>query len=167
VGGGVRDLPLLGRSEDVALVGVTWRGAFFEFVPWAGAVTWRVQPWGSWRVTAEAGEYEVEVVATCAPDAGTPLRAPTAARGLAAACRDTFAGDLQLALWRRDAAGGRHLLLRARSTQAALETGGGPWFDEWSARAAMAQPLRALAAMPLDVAAVARRLPSRLRPPGL
>ena len=166
VGGGVRDLPLLGRTENVALIGVTWRGQFIELVPWAGTVSWEVAPWGSWRVRGQSASHEVEVVASCAPGDGTPLRAPTAQRGLAAACRDTFAGHLTLALWARDGDGSRRLLLTARSSQAALEVGGGPWFAPWVASAAMTQPLRSLAAMPLDVGALASVLPS-LRLPGL
>ena len=166
MGGGVRDLPLLGRSEDVALIGVTWRGSFIELVPWNGSVSWDVSPWGSWRVRGCSASHEVEVVASCAPGDGTALRAPTATRGLAAACRDTFAGQLTLALWERRPDGGRSLLLTARSTQAALEVGGGPWFAPWVATAAMTQPLRSMAAMPLDVASLARLLPG-LRLPGL
>ena len=44
--------------------------------------------------------------------------------------------------------------------------GGGPWFAPWAASAAMTQPLRALAALPLDVGALAGRVPG-LRLPGL
>lgn len=167
MGGGVRDLPLLGRTENVALIGVTWRGVFVELVPWAGEVSWDVSPWGRWRFRGSNATHEVEVVASCAPEAGTPLRAPTASRGLAAACRDTFAGELTLAMWERDGAGGKRLVLTARSTQAALEIGGGPWFGTWAARAKMSQPLRALAAMPLNVGALAGLAPPALRPPGL
>jgi tocopherol cyclase len=91
-----------------------------------------------------------------------------AAAGLAAACRDTFSGELTLAVWEVSrSSGARTLLVRARSSQAALETGGGPWFAPWAASAAMAQPLRGAAALPLDVGALAARLPRALRPPGL
>jgi hypothetical protein len=90
------------------------------------------------------------------------------AAGLAAACKDTFAGELTLAVWTISPSdGARTLLVRAHSTQAALETGGGGWFAPWVARAAMAQPLRGAAALPLDVSAIARRLPRALQPPGL
>jgi hypothetical protein len=40
-------------------------------------------------------EFEAEVLATCTSD-GTPLRAPTADRGLAPACRDSFNGQVHL-----------------------------------------------------------------------
>lgn len=163
-GGGVRDLPLLRRSEDVALVGLHYEGTFFEFVPWNGAVEWTIAPWGSWRVTAQAGAFAVELTATCDPTAGTPLRAPTAERGLAVACRDTFAGRLTVTLWRLDPTGKKELVVRASSSQAALETGGGPWAVPWSARAAMAQPIKTLAGLPVDVG---RLLPTWLYPPGL
>ncbi len=166
-GGGVRDLPLLGRSEDVALVGIHYKGTFVELVPWSGTVSWDVAPWGRWRISAASATHEAEVVASCAPGDGTTLRAPTADAGLAAACKDTFAGELTLALWERQPGGGRRLLVRARSSQAALEVGGGPWGAPWAARAAMATPLRQLAALPLDVRQLAGRLPPRLQPPGL
>ncbi len=74
----MRDLPLLGGTEDVALVGVHYKGSFLEFVPWKGSVSWEIAPWGSWRVTATNKTHAVEVVARCAPNDGTTLRAPTA-----------------------------------------------------------------------------------------
>jgi tocopherol cyclase len=77
-GGGVRDLPLLGGTEDVALVGVHYKGTFIELVPWRGRVSWDIAPWGSWRVSAASDTHEAEIVATCAPQDGTTLRAPTA-----------------------------------------------------------------------------------------
>jgi tocopherol cyclase len=77
-GGGVRDLPLLGGTEDVALVGVHYKGTFIELVPWRGRVSWDIAPWGSWRISAASDTHEAEIVATCAPQDGTTLRAPTA-----------------------------------------------------------------------------------------
>ncbi len=39
-------LNLPGVKEDVGLIGVHFRGQFVELVPWNGAVTWDVAPWG-------------------------------------------------------------------------------------------------------------------------
>jgi hypothetical protein len=77
-------------------------------------------------------------------------------------------GELTPAVWEVSAAtGARKLLVRARSTQTALKVGGGHWFAPWVASAAMAQPLRGAAALPLDVSVLAARLPRALQPPGL
>ena len=56
---------------------------------------WDVEPWGSWRVWARNEEYEGLVEATC-DSPGTPLRAPTAERGLDVYCRDSFFGKVRL-----------------------------------------------------------------------
>lgn len=53
---------------------------------------WDVEPWGSWRVYARNAEYEALVEAKC-ESPGTPLRAPTADRGLDVFCRDSFFGQ--------------------------------------------------------------------------
>lgn len=58
-------------------------------------VQWDVEPWGSWRVWARNEEYEGLVEATC-DSPGTPLRAPTADRGLDVYCRDSFFGKVCL-----------------------------------------------------------------------
>lgn len=49
----------------------------------------------------------------------------------------------------------------------AVEVGGGPWFSRWRQEAEMAQPIKQLLNLPLDVEALADWLPSALRPPGL
>ena len=54
---------------------------------------WDVAPWGSWRVFARNSEYEALVEAHC-ESPGTPLRAPTADRGLDVFCRDSFYGQV-------------------------------------------------------------------------
>jgi len=186
-GGGVRELPLLGagRSEDVALIGLHVPSAllpasavaaaggdaeytFIECVPWSGQVEWAVSPWGDWTLRGRNAHFEVALRARCGAADGTPLRAPTAERGLAAVCRDTFAGRLTLCVWARGAgeAQGAPPLLCAESEQAALEIGGGPWVATWTARAAMAPPLAAALRLPVDVGGLAAAL-GRAPPPGL
>ena len=51
--------------------------------------------------------------------------------------------------------------------QAALEVGGGPWFDTWIGRAQAQEPIRTMLTLPLDPSAAANLLPPILRPPGL
>ncbi|NJO11559.1 MAG: tocopherol cyclase, partial [Leptolyngbyaceae cyanobacterium SL_1_1] len=47
-GGGRRQV--LGWRESVAMVGIHYRGQFYEFVPWNGRVNWQVEPWGCWQM---------------------------------------------------------------------------------------------------------------------
>lgn len=54
---GIANLP--GVEENVGMIGIHWRGKFFELVPWNGAVNWDVEPWGKWRIWAKNSEYEV------------------------------------------------------------------------------------------------------------
>lgn len=180
---------LLGGEEDVGMIGVhlprdmaAARGLpeFLELVPWRGDVEWSAAPWGRWwvRARADAGELgvsgggaiEAVLEGECDADAGTVLRAPTGARGLAPFCRDTFAGRVRLRVWRRSSGGADQTnppLLDLTSDNGALEVGGGPWVGEWSARAAMREPFRSLVRLPIDLAAVKEALPDALRPPGL
>jgi len=190
---GVRDLPvalpLLPRTEDVALIGIhiphaLMRGGggggggggdsltdgeslFLELVPWNGVVTWEVSPWGAWMLRGRSADYEAVLTASCQPGDGTVLRAPTAQRGLAAVCRDTFAGRATLCVWDRRPGAPSQPIICASSTQAALEVGGGPWFTPWVGRSRMAEPLRSAASLPIDVQAIADALGPRWDPPGL
>lgn len=123
-GGGRRGV--LWWMESVAMVGIHYKGKFYEFVPWNGVVDWQIQPWGEWKMQASNTEYEVELTAsTDLP--GTPLRAPTQ-QGLIFCCRDTMRGKVHLRLKKR---GQRQILLEAQSDLCGLETGGAPWNDIW------------------------------------
>jgi tocopherol cyclase len=179
---------LLGGEEDVGMIGVhlppeiaSKQGlpAFLELVPWRGDVEWSASPWGRWWVRARDAQHEAVLEAECDPGAGTVLRAPTMAKGLAPFCRDTFAGRVRLRVWRRrqqqGVGGGASSssspspppLVDVYSDNGALEVGGGPWVGEWSARAAMREPFRSLVQLPIDVGAVRDALPRGLQPPGL
>lgn len=125
-GGGRRQV--LTWMEEVAMVGIHYRGKFYEFVPWNGNVSWQIKPWGSWYMEAETGRYAVELVGTTALT-GLPLRAPTQA-GLQYCCRDTALGNVSLKLWQKSS-GQRQLILEDTSSQCGLEVGGGPWDDVW------------------------------------
>jgi tocopherol cyclase len=113
-------------SEDVALVGIHYQGQFYEFSSLRFPLRWRVQPWGGWYIWAENDLYQVEL---CGQTERSPVivRVPTA-QGLVFACKDTTQGDLTLKLWQK--ASGK-LMLVANSHQAGLETGGGPWEQDW------------------------------------
>ncbi|MFH7241919.1 MAG: tocopherol cyclase family protein [Spirulina sp.] len=125
-GGGRRQV--ISWMEEVAMVGIHHRGQFYEFVPWNATLRWHIAPWGFWRLRAERPDYVVEISGhTDHP--GQPLRAPTH-QGLAFRCQETAQGHLNLTLWRKRG----HtltLLLAAQTTQASLETGGGPWTEDW------------------------------------
>eukprot|EP00898_Chlorokybus_atmophyticus_P002292 jgi/Chlat1/3063/Chrsp21S03318 len=167
VAGGRRGLPLVpGLEEDVALVGVHTGGKFYEFVPWTGSLEWEVAPWGLWTIRGITDEYEVVITATCEPDDGTVLRAPTADKGLSPFCRqvDTFFARCELSLWRRSfGRRGDAIVNKAVSDLAAVEVGGGPWWTEWRGSTEMQGFQKALIGLPLDPGAI----PGPLRPPGI
>jgi len=123
-GGGRRGV--LWWMESVAMIGLHYRGEFYEFVPWNAEVNWEIAPWGSWQMQARNHQYEIQLMATT-NRTGTPLRAPTE-EGLVYRCRDTMHGELTLELRERSS---RSLILEARSGLCGLETGGGPWEEPW------------------------------------
>ncbi len=125
-GGGRRGV--LWWMESVALVGLHYRGKFYEFVPWNAQVHWEIHPWGNWRMWAQQADYEIELTATT-DRPGTMLRAPTAA-GLIFACRDTMRGTLTLELRERG-----QRILQAQSALCGLEVGGEPWQEVWRSQA--------------------------------
>ena len=108
--------------ESVGMVGIHYRGHFYEFAPWNAQVDWQVEPWGSWRMQARNEQYQVELSATAGDRAGTWIRTPTQ-RGLAFVCRDTTQGRIQLSLWRLNS-GSTDRLLVAESGLGCLEVGG-------------------------------------------
>jgi tocopherol cyclase len=123
-GGGRRSV--LGWMESVAMVGIHYRGQFYEFVPWNAQVNWAIQPWGDWQMSATNAPYAVYLRGTC-HQSGTPLRAPTR-EGLQFCCRDTMQGHLRLELRHRH---NSELILQAESNLCGLEVGGGPWEHGW------------------------------------
>jgi tocopherol cyclase len=128
-GGGCRQI--LGWPEEVALVGIHYQGKFYEFVPWNGTVSWVIQPWGDWQMTAQNRDYQVRLRGTCT-EPGTPLRAPTS-QGLRFCCRDTMQGRLELELRHRS----QNWMVQAKSDFCGLEVGGaevaktGHWPEAW------------------------------------
>jgi tocopherol cyclase len=114
-GGGKRGV--LWWMESVAMIGLHYRGRFYEFAPWNGKVTWQISPWGKWQMWAKNAEYEVELTAST-DLSGTLLRAPTA-EGMVFCCRDTMQGQLWLRLRHRST-----LILEAHSSLCGLEVGG-------------------------------------------
>eukprot|EP00897_Mesotaenium_endlicherianum_P003322 jgi/Mesen1/3017/ME000177S02292 len=164
-GGGKRGLPIVpNATEEVAMIGIHYLGKFYEFVPWHGEVRWKISPWGSWVMSAYNDDHEVELEATTR-DGGTVLLAPSNNEGLTPLCRDTFYGDLRVAIWQRLAGGQRgQLVVEATSDMAALEVGNGPWYTPWENSASMNGVQKALIGLPLDMEST---LVGPLRPPGL
>ncbi len=121
---------ILGITEDVAMVGIHYQGRFYEFVPGHATLHWRVSPWGHWWLRAENSQHWVEILGHT-EQAGTWVYTPTR-QGLQPICRDTTAGHLQLTLGQQ----GGKVILQAKTEQAGLEIGGGPWDQAWEKSAA-------------------------------
>lgn len=163
--GGLRVLPG-GKVEDAGLVGVHYGGVFYEFVPWNGVVEWEIAPWGYWKIFADNGSYKVELEART-EDSGTTLRAPSLEAGLAPACKDTCFGDLKLQIWERRSDGSKgKVILDVTSDMAAVEVGGGPWFETWKGKSTTPEILSLALKVPVDVESVFSFVPF-WKPPGL
>lgn len=121
-GGGRRGV--LSWMESVAMIGIHYRGIFYEFVPWNSEVSWQIKPWGEWQIQAQNSQFQVTLTATT-KEPGTPLRAPTQ-DGLIFFCRDTMKGDIVLELKQ-----GNQVILLAKSDVCGVEVGGDPWTDTW------------------------------------
>ncbi|XP_071702588.1 tocopherol cyclase, chloroplastic-like [Rutidosis leptorrhynchoides] len=166
-GGGLRQLPGLNETfENAALIGVHFGGIFYEFVPWNGSVEWEIAQWGYWHVTANNETHKVELEAST-KDPGTTLRAPTTEAGLAPACKDTCFADLTLKLWEKGSDGSKgKLILDVTSNMAAVEVGGGPWFNTWKGKTYTPEILNRALNLPVDVEGILGSFPL-LKPPGL
>ncbi|KAL0557750.1 hypothetical protein IC582_006301 [Cucumis melo] len=166
-GGGLRQLPGLTETfENAALVGVHYDGIFYEFVPWNGTVNWEISTWGYWYIAAENETHKVELEGkTDVP--GSPLRAPTSECGLDTACKDTCFGTLKLQIWERRFDGSKgKIVLDVTSNMAALEVGGGPWFNTWKGETTTPEILKRALTTPIDVDRAFNLLPL-FKPPGL
>jgi tocopherol cyclase len=126
-GGGRRQV--IAWMESAAMVGIHYRGNFYEFAPWNASVEWEVSPWGAWTMRAKSDRHRVELTATT-PNPGTYVRAPTA-HGLDFVCRDTTNGQITLKLWEKGRNETNRLLLEAHSNLCCLEVGGAPWSHQW------------------------------------
>ncbi|XWS26330.1 hypothetical protein CRYUN_Cryun26dG0023000 [Craigia yunnanensis] len=166
-GGGLRQLPGLTETfENAALIGVHYNGVFYEFVPWNGVVSWEIAQWGYWYIAAENKTDLVELEATT-NDLGTTLRAPTKEAGLAPACKDTCFGDLRLKIWEKKYGGTKgKQILDVKSDMAALEVGGGPWFNTWKGKTTTPEAIKTALRVPVDVDGIFGSAPF-FKPPGL
>ncbi|KAK8550461.1 hypothetical protein V6N13_118978 [Hibiscus sabdariffa] len=168
-GGGLRQLPGLTETyENAALIGVHYDGIFYEFVPWKGVLSWEIAPWGYWYISGENETHMVELEATT-DDPGTTLRAPTKEAGLSPACKDTCFGNLSLKIWEKKYGGSGtkgKLILDVKSDMAALEVGGGPWFNTWKGKTITPEVLKTALQVPVDVEGIFGLAPF-FKPPGL
>lgn len=127
-GGGRRGV--LWWMESVAMIGLHYQGKFYEFVPWNSQVTWHIEPWGKWEMSAKNDKYEIKLIGTTDLP-GTSLRAPTQ-DGLIFCCHDTMQGKLELELREIINLKKGKTILMAHSSLCGLEIGGGSWDDFWS-----------------------------------
>ncbi|WVZ76900.1 hypothetical protein U9M48_024819 [Paspalum notatum var. saurae] len=163
--GGLRKIGLGDTYESPSLIGVHYEGTFFEFVPWTGTVSWDISPWGHWKMSGENKTHLVEIEATTT-ELGTTLRAPTIEAGLVPACKDTCYGDLRIQLWKKKQDGAKgEMILDATSNMAALEVGGGPWFNGWKGTTVVNEVVNNIVGTPIDVESLIP-IPF-LKPPGL
>lgn len=160
-GGGIRKLPG-GQTESLGMVSVHYDGIMYEATPWIGTMEWDIAPWGMWNMTGRStkGErpFEVELYSNCHVP-GVVLRVPTEKEGMQYFCRDSFSTNTTLSLWELDwddqvgaYVRGRVIIDKAQSTQAAVEVGGGPWWDRWKGQSRMKQPFKGLVRFPYRVA---------------
>ncbi|KAE8056601.1 hypothetical protein FH972_013356 [Carpinus fangiana] len=165
--GGLRQLPGLTENfENAALVGVHYDGIFYEFVPWNGGVSWEIAPWGYWYMAGENQTHKVELEVTT-KDPGTALRAPTLEAGLAPACKDSCFGELRLRIWERRYDGNKgKMILDVTSNMAAVEVGGGPWFNTWKGETSTPELISRALNVPIDVEGIFGFTPL-FKPPGL
>ncbi|MEB3161404.1 MAG: tocopherol cyclase family protein [Synechocystis sp.] len=109
---------VLGQREEVGLIGIHWRGRFYEFAPWTGKIRWQVSRWGRWELQGTNSNFWV-ILEGKTDQAGTWVYTPTA-KGLQLNCRDTTQGILRLRL-------GHHyhgLMVDTQTKTAGLEVGG-------------------------------------------
>ncbi|XP_077210909.1 tocopherol cyclase, chloroplast / vitamin E deficient 1 (VTE1) / sucrose export defective 1 (SXD1) [Tasmannia lanceolata] len=165
--GGLRQLSGLSENyENAAMIGVHYNGTLYEFVPWTSVVNWEIAQWGYWYLSADNDTYKVELEATTKAQ-GTSLRAPTMEAGLVPACKDTCFGDLRLQIWERKYDGSKgKIILDVTSNMAALEIGGGPWYNTWKGTSSTPEPLGQLLRVPIDMEGISNLLPI-FKPPGL
>mmetsp|Transcript_7360 Transcript_7360/g.11589 ORF Transcript_7360/g.11589 Transcript_7360/m.11589 type:complete len:241 (+) Transcript_7360:591-1313(+) len=126
-------------------------------------LSWRISPWGFWELTGANEDYSFKLTATC-EDKGTVIRAPAPLKGMVPLCRETFQGQMQVELVELKPGGDSFVFT---SNGAALEVGGGPWYEDWVGEAFPAEPLKTVGQLPVDIDAFQRLLPPLLRIPGL
>merc|ERR1712232_678134 len=108
--------------------------------------------------------FEVELEAKC-DSPGVKLRAPTEKDGMVFFCRDSFLSRGTLSLWElewnevvQEYVRSSVVVDRATSSQAAVEVGGGPWWDTWKAASRMKQPMRGMVRLPYRFARLRNRI---------
>jgi len=158
-GGGRRKIPF-GRTEELGMVSIHYKGTFYEAVPWTGAMTWSVDSWGRWKLGGRCTEgkklFEAEIISECKQTDGVVLRAPTIT-GMINACKDSFFAKTTLSMWELEYDETTKTFVRADkdpiidnafSSQGGVEIGGGPWWEKWEGKSLMKQPMRGLVKIP-------------------
>lgn len=79
--------------------------------------------------------------------------------------------QVRIRVWEKGPAGQRAATpivdCSSEGSSGAVEVGGGPWWSTWRGKAAMAEPVKQMLNLPIDMEALADWLPQQLRPPGL
>ncbi|MBC8122249.1 MAG: tocopherol cyclase family protein [Gemmatimonadaceae bacterium] len=125
-GGGLRGV--LWWEESVAMVGLYHQGQFYNFMPSETEIDCAILPWGRWQISAASDRYRIDVTGKINAEGGIDLLAPTR-DGPRFVCRDTLLGEVNVRLARRR--GNREILFEGSTRLGGLETGGGPWPEEW------------------------------------
>lgn len=153
------------------MVSVHYDGKFYEATPWIGDMEWEISPWGYWKMSGRsikgARPFEVELEAIC-DSPGVKLRAPTEKDGMVYFCRDSFLSSVKMSLWelnwdkqKKEYVRGAVIVDNATSSQAAVEVGGGPWWDNWKDVSVMKQPMKGMVRLPYRLASLRKRLFSK------
>jgi tocopherol cyclase len=144
----------------------------------------------SGRCTGGPRPFEVVLEARC-DSPGVVLRAPTEKDGMEYFCRDSFFADVTLSLWELEKVvvdddgddndgrwwwrlwkrpskassfrRGKVIIENARSSQGAVEIGGGPWWYNWTAKSKMKQPMKGMVRLPYRLQNLRKRIFGRKR----
>ena len=103
--------------EEVSIIGIHYKGKFYEFASTNSQINSEVKSWGKWKMQAYNHLFEVELLGTTNVE-GTYVRVPTE-KGLIFACRDTLKGQLTLELKYRNG----KTIVKATSNLCGLEIG--------------------------------------------
>ncbi|MBE7382649.1 MAG: tocopherol cyclase family protein [Leptolyngbya sp. SIO1E4] len=119
----------LSQSETVGLIGLHFQGQFIALISLNADMTWQVEPWGTWHVSAQDHRYRI-ILQGKTDEKPVPVRVPTF-NGLKFECWDTTQGHLQIQVWQRSPSRPETLVLEATSNLAGLEVGGSGWHQPW------------------------------------
>ncbi len=131
-GGGLRKT--LGWTDQAAMIGLHYRGRFYNFRSETGQVRWHTStqgPVARWSLWGGADGYEIELEAQIPSAQLLQILGPSHTATMHPISLHSLVGVLNLSLYRGRHTG-RRLILQAHSTLAAVECGGDDWSGQWS-----------------------------------